>query len=57
MKRTKRIILLEDAEKIRAELEARLELMMRKKENLEKKAKEKARKIVDEAKKEAENNH
>ncbi|MEK4386790.1 endonuclease MutS2 [Solibacillus sp. FSL W7-1464] len=47
-------LLLEDAQKIRAELEERLRIYDEKKENLEKKAKDKARKIVDEAKKEAE---
>lgn len=47
-------LLLEDAQKIRAELEERLRIYDEKKENLEKKAKEKARKIVDDAKKEAE---
>ncbi|ATP41366.1 endonuclease MutS2 [Solibacillus sp. R5-41] len=47
-------ILLEDAQKIRTELEARLRAYDEKKENLEKKAKDKARKIVDDAKKEAE---
>lgn len=47
-------LLLEDAQKIRAELEERLRIYDEKKENLEKKAKDKARKIVDDAKKEAE---
>ncbi|MEK5077585.1 endonuclease MutS2 [Solibacillus sp. FSL W7-1436] len=47
-------LLLEDAQKIRTELEERLRIYDEKKENLEKKAKDKARKIVDEAKKEAE---
>lgn len=47
-------LLLEDAQKIRAELEERLRIYDEKKDNLEKKAKEKARKIVDDAKKEAE---
>ena len=47
--------LLEEAAQIRAELEERLRIYDEKKENLEKKAKEKARKIVDEAKREAEN--
>lgn len=47
-------LLLEDAQKIRAELEERLRIYDEKKENLEKKAKDRARKIVDEAKKEAE---
>lgn len=47
-------LLLEDAQKIRAELEERLRIYDEKKENLEKKAKDKARKIVDEARKEAE---
>ncbi|MCH7322311.1 endonuclease MutS2 [Solibacillus sp. MA9] len=47
--------LLEDAAQIRAELEERLRIYDDKKESLEKKAKEKARKIVDEAKREAEN--
>ncbi|MER2028253.1 MAG: endonuclease MutS2 [Solibacillus sp.] len=47
-------LLLEDAQKIRAELEVRLRIYDEKKENLEKKAKDKARKIVDDAKKEAE---
>ena len=48
-------ILLEDAAQIRADLETRLRTYDEKKESLEKKAKEKARKIVDEAKREAEN--
>ncbi|WP_274307649.1 endonuclease MutS2 [Solibacillus daqui] len=48
-------VLLEDAAQIRAELEERLRIYDEKKESLEKKAKEKARKIVDEAKREAEN--
>lgn len=47
-------LLLEDAQKIRAELEERLRIYDEKKENLEKKAKDKARKIVDDARKEAE---
>lgn len=47
--------LLEDAAQIRAELEERLRTYDDKKDSLEKKAKEKARKIVDEAKREAEN--
>ncbi|MBD8032236.1 MULTISPECIES: endonuclease MutS2 [Solibacillus] len=47
-------ILLEEAQQIRAELEERLRIYDEKKENLEKKAKEKARKILDEAKREAE---
>lgn len=47
--------LLEDAAQIRAELEERLRTYDEKKDSLEKKAKEKARKIVDEAKREAEN--
>ncbi|MFL0582232.1 endonuclease MutS2 [Solibacillus silvestris] len=47
-------LLLEDAQKIRAELEERLRIYDEKKENLEKKAKDKAHKIVDDAKKEAE---
>ena len=47
-------ILLEEAQQIRSELEERLRIYDEKKENLEKKAKEKARKIIDEAKREAE---
>ena len=47
-------VLLEEAQTIRAELQERLHTYDDKKENLEKKAKDKARKIVDEAKKEAE---
>ncbi|MEK3766682.1 MULTISPECIES: endonuclease MutS2 [unclassified Solibacillus] len=47
-------VLLEEAQQIRAELEERLRIYDEKKENLEKKAKEKARKIIDEAKREAE---
>ncbi|WP_339213388.1 endonuclease MutS2 [Solibacillus sp. FSL W8-0372] len=47
-------ILLEEAQQIRAELEERLRIYDEKKDNLEKKAKEKARKIIDEAKREAE---
>lgn len=47
-------LLLEEAQQIRAELEERLRIYDEKKENLEKKAKDKARKIVDDAKKEAE---
>ncbi|MER2120522.1 MAG: endonuclease MutS2 [Solibacillus sp.] len=47
-------LLLEDAQKIRAELEERLRIYDENKENLEKKAKDKAQKIVDDAKKEAE---
>ncbi|MGE7020923.1 endonuclease MutS2 [Solibacillus cecembensis] len=47
-------VLLEDAQKIRADLEARLRAYDEKKDSLEKKAKDKAHKIVDEAKKEAE---
>ncbi|MEK4700675.1 endonuclease MutS2 [Solibacillus sp. FSL R7-0668] len=46
--------LLEEAAQIRAELEERLRIYDEKKDNLEKKAKEKARKIVEEAKREAE---
>jgi DNA mismatch repair protein MutS2 len=46
--------LLEDAQGIRAQLEERLRTYDEKKESLEKKAKDKARKIVDDAKKEAE---
>lgn len=47
-------VLLEEAQTIRAELKERLRTYDDKKENLEKKAKDKARKIVDEAKREAE---
>lgn len=46
--------LLQEAEQLRNELEEKLKLFNEKKENLEKKAKEKARQIVDEARKEAE---
>ncbi|MBD8026292.1 endonuclease MutS2 [Ureibacillus sp. Re31] len=46
--------LLEEAQKLREELEERLRTYDEKKETLEKKAKEKARKIVDEAKEESE---
>ncbi|MGE7666137.1 endonuclease MutS2 [Ureibacillus composti] len=46
--------LLEEAERLQEDLQERLQTFDEKKENLEKKAKEKARKIVDEAKKEAE---
>ena len=46
--------LLEEAQGIRTQLEERLRTYDEKKENLEKKAKDKARKIVDEAKAEAE---
>ncbi|MER2190342.1 MAG: endonuclease MutS2 [Solibacillus sp.] len=46
--------LLEEAQVIRAELEAKLRAYDEKKEALEKKAKDKARRIVDEAKKESE---
>ena len=47
-------VLLEEAQGIRTQLEERLRTYDEKKENLEKKAKDKARKIVDEAKAEAE---
>ncbi len=47
-------ILLEEAQKLREELAERLKTYDEKKDNLEKKAKEKARKIIDEAKEEAE---
>ncbi|HWL25452.1 MAG TPA: endonuclease MutS2 [Ureibacillus sp.] len=47
-------LLLEDAQALHKELEAKIKAYEEKKENLEKKAKEKARKIVDEAKAEAE---
>ena len=47
-------VLLEEAQTIRAELEQRLRTYDEKKDSLEKKAKDKARKIVDVAKKEAE---
>lgn len=47
-------VLLKEAEEIKADLEARLRAYDEKKEALEKKAKDKARKLVDEAKREAE---
>lgn len=47
-------VLLEEAQVVRADLQERLRTYDEKKEALEKKAKDKARKIVDEAKKEAE---
>ncbi len=46
--------LLEEAEKLKAQLEERVRIYDEKKDNLEKKAKDKARRIVDEAKAEAE---
>lgn len=47
-------VLLKEAEEIKADLEARLRAYDEKKEALEKKAKDKARKLIDDAKREAE---